>query len=66
MSTLTQLKLGLAVAGLILWGYGVRADVDSLRWTGIAFLAAAAILRFVGPRSSRHPPPEDEAPPNAR
>jgi len=66
MSTLTQLKLGLAVAGLILWGYGVRADASSLRWTGIVFLAAAAILRFVGPRSSRRPPREDDAPPDAR
>jgi hypothetical protein len=53
MSGLTQAKLGLAVAGLILWGYGARVDVEWLRWTGIGFLAAAAILRFVGPRSSR-------------
>ena len=53
MSALTQLKLGLAVAGLILWGYGVRVDVNWLRWTGIGFLAAAAIMRFIGPRSSR-------------
>ncbi|HEY7234159.1 MAG TPA: hypothetical protein VH539_08405 [Gemmatimonadaceae bacterium] len=53
MSGLTQAKLGLAVAGLILWGYGARVDVEWLRWAGIGFLAAAAILRFVGPRSSR-------------
>ncbi|HKW12471.1 MAG TPA: hypothetical protein VJO33_18935 [Gemmatimonadaceae bacterium] len=53
MSGLTQAKLGLAVAGLILWGYGARVDVSWLRWVGIGFLAAAAILRFVGPRSSR-------------
>jgi hypothetical protein len=53
MSGLTQLKLGLAVAGLMLWGYGVRAEVDWLRWTGIAFLALAAVSRFFGPRSSR-------------
>ena len=53
MSGLTQAKLGLAVAGLILWGYGARVDVNWLRWVGIGFLAAAAILRFVGPRSSR-------------
>lgn len=53
MSPLTQLKLGLALAGLILFGYGVRADSNLLRWAGIGFLAAAAVLRFVGPRSSR-------------
>jgi hypothetical protein len=53
MSALTQLKLGLALAGLILWGYGVRSETNWLRWTGIGFLAASALLRFVGPRSSR-------------
>ena len=53
MSGLTQAKLGLALAGLILWGYGARVDVDWLRWVGIGLLAVAAILRFVGPRSSR-------------
>lgn len=53
MSGLTQAKLGLALAGLILWGYGARVDIEWLRWVGIGFLAAAAILRFIGPRSSR-------------
>jgi hypothetical protein len=67
VSALTQLKLGLAVAGLILWGYGVRSDVNWLRWTGIGFLATAAVLRFVGPRSSRRRrgAPDDE-PPHSR
>jgi len=53
MSWLTQLKLGLALAGLIVWGYGVRTDISWLRLVGIGFFAAAAILRFFGPRSSR-------------
>jgi protein-S-isoprenylcysteine O-methyltransferase Ste14 len=53
MSRLTQLKLGLTLAGLILWGYGVRTDVEWMRWTGIVLLALAAVLRFWGPRSSR-------------
>jgi hypothetical protein len=53
MSGLTQLKLGLALIGLILWGYGARAEVEWLRWVGIGFLAASAVLRFVGPRSRR-------------
>jgi hypothetical protein len=63
MSWLTQLKLGLALAGLILFGYGVRADSNGLRWVGIAFLAAAAALRFVGPRPSRRsrPDPDDSS-----
>lgn len=49
MSALSQLKLGLALAGLIIWGYGVRADINWLRWIGIGFLAAAAVLRFWKP-----------------
>ena len=60
MSGLTQLKVGLTLIGLILFGYGVRADVERLRWTGIGFFAVAAVLRFVGPRSSRRRRPPDE------
>ena len=47
MSRLTQLKLGLALIGMILWGAGYRVDDARLRWIGIGFLAAAAALRFV-------------------
>ena len=43
---LTQLKLGLAVVGLILWSYGARADIEWLRWVGIAFLAASVVVRL--------------------
>jgi hypothetical protein len=47
MTGMTQLKLGLAAIGLILWGYGYRVDDPRLRLIGIGFLAAAVILRFV-------------------
>ena len=57
MSALTHLKLGLAIVGLILFGYGIRAEHAGLRWTGVAFLALAFFVRFVGPRSSRRGPP---------
>ena len=50
MTPLTHLKLGLAVAGVIIWGYGVRVEESWLRWVGIGFLAAAAALRFWGRR----------------
>jgi hypothetical protein len=63
MTALSHLKLGLALVGLVLWGYGIRAESEWLRWTGIAFLAASAVLRFFGPRSSRHgsrDAPDDE------
>lgn len=51
-SWLTQLKLGLAIAGIILWGYGARADVEWLRWTGIGFLAASVVVRMISRRLS--------------
>lgn len=48
ISALSHVKLGLLAAGLILWGYGAREDIEWLRWVGIAVIAAAAALRFVG------------------
>lgn len=57
MSALSQLKLGLALVGLILFGYGMRVDDGRLRWMGIGFLAAAAILRFFGRRRPPDEPP---------
>ena len=50
MTALTQLKLGLALIGLILFGYGMRVEDGRMRWIGIAFLAAATVLRFIRPR----------------
>lgn len=57
MSPLTKLKLGLALIGLILFGYGARMDIAHIRVVGIAFVAAAWLLRFVKPRPT---PPEPE------
>jgi len=59
MNALTQLKLGLAFVGLVLFGYGIRADMERMRWVGVGFLAVAAVLRFIGPRSSRRGRPAD-------
>ena len=61
MTPLTHLKLGLAAAGVITWGYGVRADLAWFRWIGIGFLATAAVLRFWG-RWRRSAPPDSEGP----
>lgn len=51
MSRLTRLKFALVFIGLVLFGYGVRVDHAPLRWLGIGFLAVAALLRFVKPRT---------------
>ena len=49
----TQLKLGLALAGIILWAYGARADIEWLRLVGIGFLAASVIVRLWFRRQAR-------------
>jgi hypothetical protein len=46
VNALSHFKLGMAAAGVILWGYGARADIEWLRWAGMGFLAAATVLRF--------------------
>ena len=46
MSHLTRAKIALALIGVILFGYGVRAEDDRLRWMGVAFLAISVILRW--------------------
>jgi hypothetical protein len=49
---LTRIRLGLTVAGLILWGYGAHADVESLRWSGIVLFAMTVLLGLWGRRSA--------------
>lgn len=50
MSTLTKVKLGLTIIGLILFAYGARVDDAKIRMFGIGFVAAASLLRFVKPK----------------
>jgi hypothetical protein len=47
MSRRTEIQVALLVIGLVVWGYGQRADNAFLRWTGIACFAAATLLRFL-------------------
>lgn len=46
MTSRTTIQLALGAMGLIVWGYGARTDDERLTWIGIAFFAAAALLRF--------------------
>ena len=41
-------KIVLAAAGLAVFLTGVRFQLGALRWTGIALVATAWLLRFVG------------------
>jgi hypothetical protein len=52
MQPLTAKKLALAASGLVVWGYGVRANEAFPTYLGIAMLAAAVILRFLRPRDT--------------
>ena len=61
MTPLTVAKIALAVFGLLVFGYGVRVDSQTIRWVGIAFVAAAALLRFLRPRRGSAPE-SDSAP----
>lgn len=44
-----QLKIGFAVVGLLVFGYGLRVDDGAIRWVGIAFVGLAFLLRFWRP-----------------
>jgi hypothetical protein len=48
MTQLTTAKLVLAAAGLMVWGIGIQNGPELLKWIGIALLASAVILRFIG------------------
>ena len=46
MTPTTAAKFALAIAGILVWGMGLRLDNSSLRLIGIGLLAAALLLRF--------------------
>ena len=50
MKPYLQVKLGLAVVGLIVLVWGVRVDDPNVRWIGIGFLAASVLMRFLPKR----------------
>ncbi|CAN5607832.1 hypothetical protein BH23GEM1_BH23GEM1_01850 [soil metagenome] len=50
---LMAIRLGLALTALLLFGLGIRRDAGYLRLAGIALLAAALVLRFVGRSTPR-------------
>ena len=52
MSRFAVIKLALAAAGIVVWGYGTRIDDERLRLAGMIVLAVAVALRLL-PRSWR-------------
>ncbi|MHB1311451.1 MAG: hypothetical protein ACYC3L_05485 [Gemmatimonadaceae bacterium] len=53
MTNRTTIKLSLALAGIALFGAGIRWDNQTLRWAGTAVVAVAALLRFWKGRTPR-------------
>lgn len=58
MSTLTKVKLGLTIIGLILFAYGARMDDALIRAIAIGFVAVAWVMRFIRPKDRSSPPAE--------
>jgi hypothetical protein len=56
----TEAQLALLVIGVIVWGYGQRVEDNRLTWIGLAFFAAATLLRFF----KRKPADVPEEPPS--
>jgi hypothetical protein len=51
VTPLTTIKMAFAGAGILVFGYGIRADQSVVRWIGIALVGVAFVLRFVTPKS---------------
>ncbi len=47
MTPLTTWRTVIAVAGLAVFGYGIRVDSVQIRWVGIGLLCVALALRLV-------------------
>jgi hypothetical protein len=41
-------RLLVALAGFVVFGYGIRAESAQIRWAGIALVAGAVAMRFLG------------------
>ena len=52
MSQLLTIRLGIAVAGVIVWLLGLRLADTVLQYGGIALLVIAVLLRFARRRAS--------------
>lgn len=58
----TEAQLALLLIGVIVWGYGQRIEDNRLTWIGLAFFAAATLLRFFKRKEAEAP----EDPPTSR
>jgi len=50
VSRLLQIRLALAIIGVVVWGYGLLRDEGTVRLAGIVMLALSLVLRFTPKR----------------
>ena len=50
MTRILIARLVLMAVGVLVWGYGQRADLPEIRIAGMAILAVALLLRFLPKR----------------
>jgi hypothetical protein len=55
MTQMMQIRVVIAVIGVIVWGYGVANGLSTVRLVGIGLLVVALVLRF----ARRRPDVED-------
>jgi len=53
MTGLVTLRATVALVGILVFVYGARADLETVRWVGIALIGVAFLLRFVDPARRR-------------
>ena len=58
-SRLTVAKLVMGLAGIALFGTGIRLDEPGLRWAGVAIVGLAWLLRFVRRRDAAGQLPDE-------
>lgn len=47
MHRLAVIKLVVAAVGIVVWGYGARADISSVRLAGMIVIGVAVLLRLL-------------------
>jgi hypothetical protein len=51
MTSRTTIKLVFALAGIVLFGVGIRLEMNQLRWIGLGLVAVAWFMRFWKPKA---------------
>ncbi len=59
MKPIVIAKYVTAGAGILVFGAGMRTESEPLRWTGVAIVAVAWLLRFVKDEQPPAPPSDD-------